>query len=293
MTPFRRISAAFRVAMALVAVAVIASAAQHDAQAQRAAKTLKVLFIGNSYTFYHNLPDLVAAISRSKKGGPVIEGTLAASANKNLSWHLANGPAVPALEKGGWDFVNLQETSLLPGGTNIPGKFKIGDPAQPGGFYDSVREWVKRVRAKGATPVLERTWARQEGARGMHEDLIKAFAGIGEELNVKVIPVGDAWEEAKWRKRTVVYYHHDGSHPSEAGSYLTACTVYAAITGQSPEGAPGTLMGYPTKSLENAVVDTTRMVPLVDLPQATATELQRIAWDVVSASAKSSSTAAR
>ena len=286
---FRRISAALQLCVLLVGLGVLVSFGQVRAQAQRAPQTLKVLFIGNSYTFYNNLGAIVAGISRSKKDGPVIEATIVTANGKDLAWHLANGPAVPTLEKGGWNFVNLQDLSLLPGGSMVEGKPVVGDPAKPGGFYDSAREWVKRIRAKGATPLLEMTWARRDNPGTMQQDLANAYNTLGNELGVKVAPAGLAWDEAKWRLRTVVYYYQDGSHPSEAGSYLTAAVIYATITGHDPRGAANVIMGHPvrTDSVGAGVVDMEKMVPLVDLPPATAAELQKIAWDTVSAAAKS------
>ena len=52
----------------------------------------------------------------------------------------------------------------------------------------------------------------------------------------------------------------DGVHPSLAGSYLTACVIYATLTGRSP--------------ISRATLNA--------LPRATATELQRTAWTIVS-----------
>ena len=47
------------------------------------------------------------------------------------------------------------------------------------------------------------------------------------------MPVGTVWASVKrdalWSK--------DGSHPSKVGTYLAACVFYAALFGESPEGA--------------------------------------------------------
>ena len=295
---FRRVQ--LQLCVLLVGLGVLLPFGHVGAQAQR--KTLKVLFIGNSYTFYNNLGDIVAGISRSKKDGPIIDATIATVPNEDLAWHLQNGPAVRALEKGGWDFVNIQETSLLPGGSQAPagegrggapargrGGWIIGDPARPGGFYESAREWVKRIRAKGATPLLEMTWARRDNPGTMQEDLAKIFDTLGNELGVKVAPAGLAWQEARWRLRTVDLYFRDGSHPLQTGSYLTASVIYATITAHDPRGAASVIMGHPVSN--DGVVDMEKTVPLVDLPQATARELQKIAWETVSARSKPVSSA--
>jgi hypothetical protein len=286
---FRGITRAMNACVLAVSLVCLVVSARVPLQAQRARQRLRVLLIGNSYTFYNNLGDIVAGISRSKKDGPIIDATIAAAQNRDLAWHLENGPAMPALEKGGWDFVSIQETSLLPGGSMVGGKPVVGDPAKPGGFYDSAREMVKRIRAKGATPILEMTWARRDNPGTMQQDLAAAFGTIGKELDVRVAPIGLAWQEARWRLRTLEFHFRDGAHPSEAGSYLTAAVIYATITGHDPRGAAAVIMGHPVK--DDGVVDMGKTVPLVDLGQPTAAELQKIAWETVTAAAKSAPSA--
>jgi len=85
------------------------------------------------------------------------------------------------------------------------------------------------------------------------------------------------------------FHFRDGAHPSEAGSYLTAAVIYATITGHDPRGAAAVIMGHPVRN--DGVVDMEKTVPLVDLPQATARELQKIAWETVSARSKPVSSA--
>ena len=59
-------------------------------------------------------------------------------------------------------------------------------------------------------------------------------------------------------------------------SHDTNCArvrVDATITGHDPRGAAAVIMGHPVK--HNGVVDMEKMVPLVDLGQPTAAELQK------------------
>jgi hypothetical protein len=80
---------------------------------------------------------------------------------------------------------------------------------------------------------------------------------------------------------------YDGSHPSAEGSYVEALVIYSMITGRDPAGAPALVYGRPisyravSDEMQRRVVNDDLQVPLVDLPIATAMELQRIAWHVV------------
>ena len=78
------------------------------AQTEAADKPLQVLFIGNSYTYFNNLPKQVEAIAASQKAGPRIRTGASLSGGKTLQWHWENQKAVEAIRQGGWDFVVLQ-----------------------------------------------------------------------------------------------------------------------------------------------------------------------------------------
>jgi hypothetical protein len=184
-----------RVLSVVIAVLALAlPAAAQNAVAQFQTRTvLRVLFIGNSYTYFNNLPDIVAGIAAADPDAPVIVPTLATRGGATLQWHLENGSALKSLAAGKWDFVVLQEQSLL-GGDEKDGKIIVGDPFA---FHVSTREWVRRIRAVGATPLLFMTWARWSppDAARTQKELADAYVIIGREMNVKVAPVGLAGQK--------------------------------------------------------------------------------------------------
>jgi hypothetical protein len=266
---------------------------REDAQGRA---TLRVLFIGNSYTYFNNLGDVVAGVAAVDKSGPLIAPTLVTRGSASLKWHLENGAARRQLQAEGWDFVVLQEQGFLGAGRPEPGQAAaVADPSE---FYASVREWVRLIRGVKATPILYMTWAVRERAPEMAaftRKVADAYLTIGRELDVKVAPVGLAWAESRRRLRTLDLHIYDNSHPTPAGSYLAACVLWATLTGRSPVGAPAVIFGHPTVEADtptsvpapagpyDTFVDKTKTVPLVDLRDATAAELQKIAWDTVAA----------
>jgi hypothetical protein len=62
------------------------------------------------------------------------------------------------------------------------------------------------------------------------------YMEIANELGVRVAPVGPAWQQAISQNPQLDLWRADGIHPSEDGSYLAACVLYAVIYRQSPEG---------------------------------------------------------
>ena len=57
-----------------------------------------------------------------------------------------------------------------------------------------------------------------------------------EELNVSVAPVGLAWKRARRERPELDMYGRDDEHPSIHGVYLTTCTLYATLFGETPQG---------------------------------------------------------
>jgi hypothetical protein len=159
----------------------------------------------------------------------------------------------------------------------------LGNPTD---FAESVRAWVQRIQAARAKPILYMTWARRVApldAAKMQQELATAYLAVGRELGVKVAPVGLAWAEARRRFRTLDLHIWDASHPTTAGSYLAGLVIYATITGRNPTGAPSVVFGRPTEGGgQNVAILADLRVPLVDLRDATALELQKTAWEIVS-----------
>lgn len=272
--PRRHPLASAAIALALWVTLSHGPAAQSAPQGQTAGTTLQVLFVGNSFTFFNTLPDVVAGIARSLPKGPAIQAKMFASGGMTLQWHWATGKAAAAIDSQKWDSVILQEQSALGAGTEV-GEGRL---SPPGIFHQSVRHFVPRIRASGATPLLLMTWAR----RAHPEDqalLAEAYDSIGRELGVMVSPAGLAWQEAHRLYPNLALHVADGSHPSPAGTYLTACVLYTTITGRDPRGAAGRIDGHPySRALQ--IIDENETVTLVNLDLALAKQLQTIAWNV-------------
>jgi hypothetical protein len=243
-----------------------------------ATTSLEVLFIGNSFTYFNNLGDVLAGIAASLPSGPAIHPTLLVGGGMTLQWHYATGKPAAALKSQHWDYVVLQEQSALGGGSE-GGESRLSPPSI---FHQSVRKLVPDIRAVKATPLLLMTWARREHAEEQAL-LTDAYLSIARELNVQVAPSGLAWQEARTRWPELSLHVEDGSHPNPAGTYLTACVLYAAITGRDPHGAAATIAGHPYSRREG-LVDLTQTVPLVALSDELSRQLQDVAWSVARAS---------
>jgi hypothetical protein len=93
-----------------------------------------------------------------------------------------------------------------------------------------------------------------------------------------VAPAGLAWAAIEQDDPDINLFYKDGSHPSAAGTYLSACVFYATIFGRSPVGLPSRIVGTPV-NLSTERVQSGATAVLVDLPSAEARKLQQAAWD--------------
>ena len=263
-----------RASLALAFALSFASAGRAGAQTAARRDTLRVLFIGNSYTYFNNLGDIVAGIAASRKDGPVVLPTLAVRGGALLRWHLTAGPAMAALDGGHWDYVVLQEQSQLGGGM-ADGKPVL---AKPDSFFAASRDLAKRIRAHGAQPLFYMTWAKRD-APDQSVGLAAAYDEIGRELNSPVAPAGLAWATTRSRMEKLELYIADGSHPTPTGSYLNGLVIYATMTAHDPRGAAAVIEGHPYTMA--GVADPNSVVKLVELDKPTASALQEIAWSTV------------
>lgn len=85
-------------------------------KAEERSDSVRVLFIGNSYTHYHDLPEMVKQIA-SHAGmheKMKISSTSFTPGGCTFKKHLENPELLKALGNGKWDFVILQEQSTAP-----------------------------------------------------------------------------------------------------------------------------------------------------------------------------------
>ena len=198
-----------------------------------------ILFIGNSYTYYHDMPtQIFDQIARAAGYEPnvisVTCGGHSLEQHANVTDPYGLKVAMHLLPKNinKFDFVVLQEQSMRP-------TFSDKSP-----FYDAVRTLSAKAKDINAQPILYSTWGRRGGSvdlkmYGMNNEsmtwrLAAAYTAIGEELDIPVSYVGLAFFEIYKGDSGIELYDEDKSHPSYAGSYLAAMTLFAKMTGIDP-----------------------------------------------------------
>lgn len=181
-----------------------------------------LLFIGNSLTYYNDLPVLVQGIADAAKGDSLIIG-MVAGPDMALSDHWNGSDARRTIESRKWDFVVLQQG---PSSTTIN--------------RDSLRLVAKlfqpSINEAGATPVMFSAWPTID-RRADFPRAAESYRLAAADVNGVYAPVANAWVEA-WNRDPNLQLYVDGLHANAVGSYLAALVIYASITKKSPVGLP-------------------------------------------------------
>jgi len=103
-------------------------------------------------------------------------------------------------------------------------------------FHEYARKHIATVVKNGARPALFMSWAYKDKPE-MAAELAAQYTIAGNDNDALVIPAGLAFAKAIAKRPDLEFYQPDKRHPSLIGTYLAACTTYAAIYGKSPVGS--------------------------------------------------------
>jgi hypothetical protein len=204
----------------LLLVALLLS---HDAFA---AKPLRVLFVGNSLTYYNDLPATFATLYRATALDAKVETEMLAQGGAKLREHLANGQLATLLTRQHFDVVVLQDF----GGWPICASDFPGCQDAP----VALSEAVNLVRANGARAVWFSTWQAVPAAQ---RALSQESTALARRIGVDIVDVGAAMQRVPGGRRLPLL-RQDG-HPAPIGTWLTATALVQAIATQPlPTRAP-------------------------------------------------------
>ncbi len=241
-------------------------------------RTIRVLFIGNSYTYVNNVPRLVEAIAGSLPG-PCIETGMIASGGATLAAHWADDSVTQRIRAGHWTDVVLQDQSTDGEQWWVNGQPRVGTSGAELADYSG--RFAGVIKEAKARPILFAHWT-DDGAPARDQDALDyAFAGAARATGSVFAPVGEAIKRMRTVIPGVTPYFDDGHHMSAAGSYLEALVLYATLVDHSPLGATRRIEG-PAVEFNRGIVFRDSTVTLVDLSDSVATVLQRLAATVYS-----------
>ncbi len=177
---------------------------------------MKTLFIGNSHTYFNDLPEIFRGICQQH--GIDMEVTMLTRGGIGLEDHAQEPQTRFNILFGGYDFVVLQHRAHPMGDLDL--------------MYQGAEEIMGWIRQAGAKPIFYQTWAAK-GDETFQSTMSGIYDRLGSRFHANVAPVGNRWQEQRLRDPETELYGPDGQHASLAGSTLAAQVIFETIFPQN------------------------------------------------------------
>lgn len=185
--------------------------------------TTRILFVGNSLTYFNDLPDMVKALADSA-GITGVQTAQVAKPDYSLEDHWTDGQARRVIDQGGWHFVVMQQgpSAVLANRANL-------------------RQWAATfadlIRSKAGVPAMYQVWPAQVNFSDFDASA-ESYRLAAQDVNGLFLAAGNAWRAAWARDGNLPLYGPDAFHPSVAGSYIAALTIFGGVFRRSVVGSP-------------------------------------------------------
>ena len=235
--------------------------------------TTRVLFIGNSFTYYNNMPQLfeqlgnlgnhpVKIMQHTPGGvsvGDISQGSLA---------HMNNATVYQYIRDYKWDFLVLQDNQ---------GRFVLDYGVFPSSSLVVKGHKMIRDSLLHYSPCAQVLWFAGWGPKngylpysatgvGLIDRIYRNYTVLLDSAGHTITPIGAAWKRVVSASNPPNLWDVDDTHPSYAGSLLTAHVIYSSI--------------FKTSAIESAFTTTA-------IPFSTDTMFRRVAYQTVLDSAQS------
>lgn len=173
---------------------------------------MRVLFVGNSHSYFNDMPALFARMCEELTGERP-ELAMLAYSGRPLAWHREEYFALRfALLHGNYDYCVLQQQAHP-----FPGELAT---------EEALRQILPLCEKGGARPVLYMTWAEKAKPRNA-APMIDCYRSLAERYGTLLAPVGEIFE--RFRGTDIELYWRDGEHASPYGSWLIALSFAALL----------------------------------------------------------------
>ena len=168
------------------------------------ADSIRVLFVGNSFTYFYNLPQVVSAMAKSQGVNIYTRQSTVGGSNLEQHWKGEKGTKTrDILKSGHWDYVVFNNHSLSSIDT-------------PESFMEYGKKFADLVRQGGGKPVFMMTWAYKSNPL-MQTKITEMHKQLAQEARADYVPAG---------------------HPSSNGTYLLGLAFYKYFSGKSTAKIP-------------------------------------------------------
>lgn len=173
---------------------------------------MRTLFIGNSHTYYNDMPKLFKDICG--ENGIDMQVTMLTKGGMGLDYHAENEQTRFNILFGDYDFIILQHVA-----------HPMGDFSVMEAGADRIMEWIKQTKAKAC---FYMTWT-MEGDEKSQPEMSERYRRLADKYGCLVAPVGEKWWEQIHAHPEVDLFYKDRKHASPEGSMLAARTIFETL----------------------------------------------------------------
>lgn len=241
-------------------------------------KTLNVLFIGNSFTARHNLSTVVKAMAEAGNPGLTFNHTDIIYGGRTLKDHWRLGTqnivkqstlteaeekaTIAALEKAFADnpkdnhaqsalarhrvLLPKIEANRQPWDVVVLQSYRDDVEGDPTPYAEYAPKFAELAKAQGARVILYETTPTTQNDKPLTSApdsapiLAKerAIAAVAKKIDATVAPMALVAHRCQTQRPDLTLRFINDAHLNQTMSYLTACTLYAALFEKSPVGLP-------------------------------------------------------
>lgn len=194
---------------------------------------LKVLFLGNSYTYVNNLPQLIKDIALANGDTLLFDSNC--PGGQTFQGHFGDATSINKINSQQWNHIILQAQSQEP---SFPPS-QVNSQTLP---YAIKLDSIIQHNNPCTETVFYETWGRKNGDAancsfytplctflGMQNRLRTSYKQFADTTHSIMAPAGEAFRKSIGLNPGLELYQSDESHPSLEGSYLTACVLYEVL----------------------------------------------------------------
>lgn len=175
---------------------------------------MNILFLGNSHTYFHDMPELVARFAE-KTCGEKPKVTMLAYSYRDLDWHSKEYFALRFnLMYGNYDYCIIQQAAHP-----YP---PIEKTLATGG---KIIDLCHRCNVK---PIIYMPWAEKRFPENQQK-MIDTCEKLAEDHQALLAPIGRYWKKIFTEHKEIELFHTDGEHAGPYGIFLIAATICKLI----------------------------------------------------------------
>ena len=196
----------------------------NESSAQNSKESIRVLFVGNSFTYFFNLPQVVSSMALTQ--GLEIDCRQSTVGGSSLEHHWKgekNTKTRELIENQKWDYVVFNNHSL-------------SAIDAPNSFMEYGEKFADLVRKHGAIPVFMMTWAYKSNPT-MQTKITEGYKKLAKATHSDYVPAGPLFAKVR-AERPDLELFFDDKHPSSNGTYLLGLAFFKYFTGKPTQTIP-------------------------------------------------------